>query len=114
MPVWGFYPLALLVQDDEISQLAFNYDTELFEADTIQRMLHHFGYLLASAVDGPDQRIWDLAMLTEDETRQLLVEWNAAETQGEPKCVHELFEEQVRRTPNAPAIVFEGASLTYG
>ncbi|HEV8491405.1 MAG TPA: amino acid adenylation domain-containing protein, partial [Candidatus Angelobacter sp.] len=108
------YDLALLVADDEIPKLAFNYDSELFEADTIQRMLHHFGYLLASAVDGPDQRIWDLAMLSEDETRQLLVEWNAAETQGESKCVHELFEEQARRTPQAPAIVFEDASLTYG
>src|ERR1041385_6712690 len=108
------YDLALLVQDDEIPKLAFNYDTELFEADTIQRMLHHFGYLLASAVDGPDQRIWDLAMLTEDENRQLLVEWNAKDIQSTQKCVHELFEEQVRRPPNAPAIVFEGASLTYG
>ena len=92
----------------------FNYDTGLFEADTIQQMLHHFGRLLAFAIDGSELRICDLPMLTQDETRQLLVEWNPAEIQLGQKCVHELFEEQVRRTPNAPAIVFEDASLTYG
>ena len=93
------HDLGLLAVDGEISKLAFNYDTGLFEADTIQRMLHHFGLLLAAAVDGPEQRIWDLEILTQSETRQLLVEWNPAETQRELKCVHELFEEQVRRTP---------------
>ncbi|HEX3586561.1 MAG TPA: condensation domain-containing protein, partial [Candidatus Angelobacter sp.] len=108
------YDLGLLAVDGEIPKLAFNYDTGLFEADTIQRMLHHFGRLLAAAIDGPEQRIWDLAMLSQDETWQLLVEWNPAETQGGQKCVHELFEEQVRKTPNASAIVFEDASLTYG
>src|SRR5580765_8276951 len=108
------YDLGLLAVDNEIPVLAFNYDTGLFEADTIQQMLHHFGRLLASAIGGPELRICDLPMLTQDETRQLLVEWNPTEIQLGQKCVHELFEEQVRKTPNAPAIVFEDASLTYG
>ena len=108
------YDLSLLAVDNEIPMLLFNYDTGLFEADTIQQMLHHFGRLLAFAIAGPELRICDLPMLTQDETQQLLVEWNPAEIQLGQKCVHELFEEQVRRTPNAPAIVFEDASLTYG
>ncbi|HET8891689.1 MAG TPA: amino acid adenylation domain-containing protein [Candidatus Angelobacter sp.] len=108
------YDLALLVVDGEVPTLAFNYDTDLFAADTIQQMLHHFGFLLAAAIAGPELPIWDLPMLGQDETRQLLVEWNPAETQFGQKCVHEFFEEQVRRTPNAPAIVFEDAFLTYG
>ena len=108
------YDLALLVVDREIPMLAFNYDTGLFEADTIQRMLHHFALLMAAAIDEPDLRICDLPMLTHDEIRQLLVEWNPTQVQFGRKCVHELFEEQVRRTPNAPAILFEDASLTYG
>ena len=107
------YDLSLLAIDSEIPKLMFNYDTDLFEADTIQQMLQHFGLLLASGIAEPELRIWDLPMLSQDETRQLLVEWNPAETQSEPKCVHELFEEQVRRTPSAPAIMFEDAYLTY-
>jgi amino acid adenylation domain-containing protein len=108
------YDLSLLAIDGEIPKLMFNYDTELFEADTILRMLQHFGLLLASGITEPELRVWDLPMLTQDEIRQLLVEWNPAEIQFGQKCVHELFEEQARRTPNAPAIVFEDASLTYG
>src|SRR6476646_5600385 len=108
------YDLALLVMDSEIPMLAFNYDTGLFEAETIQQMLHHFGFLLATAICGPELPICDLPMLSHDETRQLLVEWNPAETHRAQKCVHELFEEQVRITPNPPAVVFKDASLTYG
>jgi amino acid adenylation domain-containing protein len=108
------YDLTLLAGDGDIPTLALNYDTGLFEADTIQRMLRHYGLLLAAAIAEPELRIWDLAMLTQDETRQLLVDWNRAEIQCEEKCMHELFEQQVRRTPQAPAIGFENASLSYG
>ncbi|HEY2914372.1 MAG TPA: condensation domain-containing protein, partial [Candidatus Angelobacter sp.] len=107
------YDLALLAVDDEIPKLAFNYDTELFEAETIQRMLHHFGRLLATAIDQPELGIWDLAMLRQDETRQLLVEWNPPEVQGGQKCVHELFEECVAKRPNAVAVEHVGEELTY-
>jgi amino acid adenylation domain-containing protein len=108
------YDLALLVVDGETPVLAFNYDTGLFQAETIQQTLRHFGRLLATAIAEPELRICDLPMLTQDETRQLLVEWNPAEIQSGQKCVHELFQEQARKTPNAPAIVFEDDSLTYG
>ena len=107
------YDLALLAVDDEIPKLALNYDIGLFEADTIQRMLYHFGRLLAAAIDRPEQRIWDLAMLSQDETRQLLVEWNPTEIECEPKCVHELLEECVARRPNAVAVEYQGQELTY-
>jgi non-ribosomal peptide synthetase component F len=107
------YDLGLLALDDEVPKLAFNYDTDLFEADTVQRMLRHFGLLLAAAIDGPEQRIWDLAMLTQDETRQLLVEWNPAEGESRHKCVHELFEECAARMANSVAVEHEGQKLTY-
>ncbi len=108
------YDMALLAVDNEVPMLVFNYDIGLFEADTIRRMLHHFGCLLAAALADPEIGIRDLPMLTPDETRQLLVEWNPTEIQSGQKCVHELFEEQVRRTPDVPAITFEDSSLTYG
>ena len=105
--------LALFAIDAESPSLAINYDTGLFDADTILRMFHHFGYLLASATDEPGLRISDLSMLSPDETHQLLVEWNPAGIEDQQKCVHELFEEQVRKTPKAPAIVFENSSFNY-
>ncbi|HET9365492.1 MAG TPA: condensation domain-containing protein, partial [Candidatus Angelobacter sp.] len=108
------HDLSLFAIDSEIPRLMFNYDTGLFEADTIQRMLQRFGLLLAAGITEPELGIWDLPILTEEETRQLLVEWNPAKTQCERKCVHELFEEQVRRTLQTTAIVFDDASLTYG
>lgn len=107
------YDLTPLVIDGEIPRIYLNYDTGLFEAATIRRMFSHFGFLLASAITGPELRVWDLAMLSQEETQQLLVEWNPAEIQYGQKCVHELFEEQVRRAPKAPAIVFKDAFLTY-
>jgi amino acid adenylation domain-containing protein len=106
--------LTLMAIDGEIFKLALNYDTGLFEADTIHRMLYHFGFLLDSAIATPELRIWDLAMLSPEETRQLLVEWNRTETAYCHTCIHELFEEQARKAPKAPAIVFHGAFLSYG
>ena len=85
----------------------------LFEADTIQRMLHHFGLLLAAAIDQPELGIWDLAMLSQDETRQLLVEWNPTEIECGQKCVHELFEECAAKSPNTVAAEHAGQELTY-
>ena len=53
-------------------------------------------------------------VLTEAERHQILVEWNQTERDyPRDKCVHQLFEEQVERTPEAVAVVFEGQSLTY-
>ena len=61
-----------------------------------------------------DQQLSDLPLLTEAERHQLLVEWNDTTVEyPRDKCVHQLFEEQVERTPGAVAVVFEGQELTY-
>ena len=93
---------------------SFVYNTDLFEATTIARMLENFQTLLEGIVADPEQRIWDLPLLTETERRQLLAEWNAtrAEHPGD-LCVHQLFEMQAERTPDAVAVVFETEQLTY-
>jgi len=90
------------------------YNTDLFEAGTIERMAKHFRTLLEGIVTDPGQRLWEPPLLTEAERHQLLVEWNDTEA-GYPrdKCIHQLFEEQVNRTPDAAAVVFEGEKLTY-
>ena len=62
----------------------------------------------------PDRRISVLPILTESERHQLLVEWNdTAADYPRDKCIHELFEEQVEKTPDAIAVAFERQQLTY-
>jgi amino acid adenylation domain-containing protein len=92
----------------------FEYSTDLFDAATIARMAGHFQSLLEGILAGPEQRLATLPLLTKDECRQLLVEWNdTAANYPQDKCIHELFEDQVAQTPNAVAVVCEGEQLTY-
>jgi amino acid adenylation domain-containing protein len=82
------------------------YNTDLFDATTIRRLLAHFEHLLEGIVADPDQRISALPLTTESETRELLVEWNAT-TARYPRalaCVQELFEQQAEATPDAVAV----------
>lgn len=91
-----------------------DYRTDLFEAVTIERMLGRFQMLVQGITADPEQRISQLPLLMNDEKRRLLVEWNDT-TRDCPRdrCVHELFEGQVERTPEALAIIFEDQQLTY-
>ena len=90
------------------------YCTDLFDAGTVRRMLGHYQVLLEGIVANPDARIAELPLLTEAERHQLLVEWNQTEVDyPRDKCVHQLFEAQVERTPDAIALIFEAQQLTY-
>ncbi|KYC42747.1 hypothetical protein WA1_15530, partial [Scytonema hofmannii PCC 7110] len=92
----------------------WNYNTDLFESSTIERMTGHYVTLLESIVANPTQRIDQLPLLTASEQQQLLVEWNDTQVDYSlDKCIHQLFEEQVERTPNAVAVVYENQQLTY-
>uniref|UniRef100_A0A3S7V076 L-cysteine--[L-cysteinyl-carrier protein] ligase n=1 Tax=Phaselicystis flava TaxID=525924 RepID=A0A3S7V076_9BACT len=90
------------------------YSAELFDAPTIERMAAHFLNLLRAIVADPDQPITDLPLLSADERRRLLVEWNdTALPCPDDRCFHELFEAQVERAPDAVAAVFEDRQLSY-
>ncbi|NCQ97914.1 MAG: amino acid adenylation domain-containing protein [Microcystis aeruginosa L211-101] len=107
--------LSLMVREAQgVLEPCWQYNTDLFDTATIERMAKHFVRLLNSIVLNPQQPISQLPMLTEFEQQQLLFEWN--NTQADyplDKCIHQLFEEQVERTPHAVAVVFEGQQLTY-
>jgi amino acid adenylation domain-containing protein len=93
---------------------ALIYDAELFDPRVAERMLGHLTTLLADALAHPDAPLGKLAFLTEPERRTVLTEWNATALDfPRERCMHELFEERVRRCPDAPAVVFDGRSLTY-
>ncbi|HEX2568813.1 MAG TPA: non-ribosomal peptide synthase/polyketide synthase, partial [Polyangia bacterium] len=90
------------------------YNTDLFWAATIERMAGHFQTLLAGIVARPEQRLSELPLLTPTEEATLLVAWNQTEAESPAACIHTLFEEQARRTPEAVAVLFGDGSLTYG
>ncbi|NET25242.1 non-ribosomal peptide synthetase, partial [Okeania sp. SIO1I7] len=90
------------------------YNQDLFEAETISRILSHYENLLSAAVETPDRPISKLPLMTQPELDQILVEWNNTTTDyPTEKCIHQLFEEQVQRKPDAIAVVFEQQKLTY-
>ncbi|MBE8991384.1 amino acid adenylation domain-containing protein, partial [Nostoc sp. LEGE 12450] len=92
----------------------WEYNTDLFDSNTIKRITGHFVTLLEAIVANPQERISQLPMLTASEQQQLLVEWNDTNVDyPQDKCIHQLFEEQVERTPDAVAVVFENQQLTY-
>lgn len=92
----------------------WEYNTDLFDASTITRMTGHFQTLLEAVVANPQQTVSSLPLLTEQERHQLLWEWNnTTKEYPSDKCIHQLFEEQVARSPDAIAVVFEDQQLTY-
>ena len=92
----------------------WEYSTELFEAATIERLGAHFQTLLEGIVADPKRRLSELPLLPEAEWRQVVVEWNATEAEyPKERCIHQLFEAQVERTPEAVAVAFEDEWLSY-
>jgi amino acid adenylation domain-containing protein len=93
----------------------FDYCTDLFETQTIQRLCGHYLTLLEAIVREPERRISSLPLLTETESRQVLEVWNqTAEAYPAPRCINELVDEQARIRPEALAAESHGRQLTYG
>ena len=104
------YPLTVIAAPAQEMLIRFIYDKR-FEFGAIARMMGHLQTLLAGMVANPDTQISQLPLLTEAE-HQLLSEWNATETEYPERCIHQLFEEQVQKTPDAIAVVWN-QPLTY-
>lgn len=92
----------------------FEYSTDLFDRETIVRMIGHLQTLLENIVENPERRLSDLHLLTAVERQQLLSDWNGtATTYPSDKCIQNLFGEQVARTPDAVAVIDDKRELTY-
>ena len=94
---------------------ALEYATALYERSTIERYRGYFLRLVEAMAADDTQAVDHLRLLTETERHQVLYEWNATEREyPRDKCVHELFEEQVRRSPEATAVAWQEKELSYG
>ncbi|MCC6418844.1 MAG: amino acid adenylation domain-containing protein [Gemmataceae bacterium] len=108
------YPLALCVYAGAGLLLKALFHRPRFDDGTIDRMFGHLQTLLEGMIAHPDERVAALPILTAVEHRQIVHEWNAtAADYPRDRCIHQLFEAQARRTPDAVAVVHEGRETTY-
>nr|WP_245592364.1 non-ribosomal peptide synthetase [Ectobacillus panaciterrae] len=120
MPYETPYPLAkfdlsLYAQEiDEQLQFTFQYSTGLFTKETMEQMASHYQRILQSIIAQPEKSLAGIEMLTEIERQQILFDFNKTEAVAPTdRTIHQLFEEQVRKTPNKIAVVHREVSLTY-
>jgi amino acid adenylation domain-containing protein len=109
------FDLTLYLEDSQQGLIGFwEYNSELFHADTVNRMVGHWQTLLQGIVANPQQHLSELALLTASESYQLLKQWNNTQVDySQNQCIQQLFEAQVEKTPDAVAVVFENQQLTY-
>jgi non-ribosomal peptide synthetase component F len=108
------FNLTMVVEfDAHDSHCVLHYSPDLFEAETVDRMLEHYQIILEAVAENPGGRVSLLPILTEAEWRRVLVEWNNTWAVYPRTCVHRLLEEQVLRSPEAIALVYEDRQLTY-
>jgi amino acid adenylation domain-containing protein len=109
------FDLTLTVKEAKDGLLAvWEYSTELFAQETVQRVADHFTRLLEYAVNHPDARLSELPLLSEKERQTLLIDWNAT-TSDYPRQsrIHEVFEEQVVEYGQRAALTAAGKAMTY-
>lgn len=111
----GQFDLSLeLSESEDALGGVLKYRTDLFDADSVHRMVGHLTTLLEGVVDSQEQRISDLPLLTPEERRQVLETWNDTATRpARAVCIHELFAAQVQRTPDAVALISGNERWTY-
>jgi amino acid adenylation domain-containing protein len=109
------FDLSLYMTETESGLVgSFEYNTDLFAQSSIQRMAGHLQTLFEGIIANSQQRLSDLPLLTKFEQHQLLREWNDTEVEyTQQQCIHELFEAQVEKTPDAIAVIFETEQLNY-
>nr|ASV46751.1 non-ribosomal peptide synthetase [uncultured bacterium] len=90
----------------------WEYNTDVFDAETIHRLAERWESVLVQAVAEPEVRIGDLELLTEADRRDLAA-WNDTATELPDTTIHELVAQQAARTPDAPAVTLAGATLSY-
>ncbi|TAN35324.1 MAG: amino acid adenylation domain-containing protein, partial [Verrucomicrobia bacterium] len=110
---YSHYPLTIVVEPGETLVFKISYDQHRIRSESIDSLWGHLNTLLIAIADNPKQAIACVSMLTEQETQQLQA-WNdTATAYQQDKTLVDLFEQQVEKTPDNIAVVFEDQSLSY-
>ncbi|HWO66711.1 MAG TPA: amino acid adenylation domain-containing protein, partial [Umezawaea sp.] len=107
------FPLALSAGFGDRLRLELDYDPRLFDAETVERVAAHLVVLLESMATDPHRPLADLPLMTDDERRQVVVEWNDTAGEVPDATIVDLFEDHTRTTPEATALVVGERSLTF-
>ena len=108
------YPLSVIAAPGAELSLRLMYDPRRMEASSVRGLLGRFEVVLANIASHPEQPVGDLPLLAEEERRRIVVDWNqTAAAFPREACIHQIFEEQVARTPDAEAVRFGETALTY-
>ncbi len=102
-----------LTEADGMLQGELEYSTDLFDAETMARLARHYRELLAGAVADPVRPLSELPVLEAAERHRIIAEWNDTARAYPSKTAHVLFEDQARRTPDAPAVILDDRRLSY-
>jgi amino acid adenylation domain-containing protein/non-ribosomal peptide synthase protein (TIGR01720 family) len=109
------FDLSLAIEETADGMLGvLEYNTDLFDAATITRMIRQFETLLEHVLADPDRPVLDAPLIADDERTQMLALNAATASYPQQRCLHELFEAQAARSPQAIAVVYEQERLSYG
>src|ERR1051326_945301 len=107
------YPLTVtVIPRGELSFMA-TYERQSFEPGSVERMLGQLRTVLENMASAPEQKVREVSSLTQVEFHRAVTEWNQTQAAFSSKTVHELFEEQAAKTPQAVAVICQGVQLTY-
>jgi non-ribosomal peptide synthetase component F len=107
------FDLTLEILKFEGLRCKFEFDADLFDRTTIERMAGHFEILLEGILADPDQEVWKLPLLTEPELQQLSVLNSTQSEYPKDSSIHAYFEQRAELMPNAIALVCEGEEIRY-
>jgi len=101
-------------QREGLFHIDYDYQTELFSAQEIERLHGHMMNLITDIIKHPEKKPQEVKLLSDAEYRRVVLEFNdTAVAYPSDKCIHQLFEEQAEKTPDAIAVVFEGREYAY-
>ena len=104
----------MVVNKNQGLELALLYNATIFDDSTVSRMLGQLETLLGELIKKPEARLGQLSLLTSEERRQILLEWNRTKVPVPHSAgIHALIEAQVERTPDAIAVICGDESLSY-
>lgn len=109
------FDIVLTLREEETGiRGTFDYNTDLFKEETIERLTKNFYQLLNSIADNPNQPVSKINILSDEEKKKLLIDWNkTALDYPQGHTFHKLFEKQVQQTPYNVALIFNDKNLTY-
>jgi amino acid adenylation domain-containing protein len=104
----------LAMEDQEGLELTIEYCTALFKQETMERIGRHFVRVLQEIADQPDAQLAQIDMLSLEEKKQIVVDFNQTKADYPQNCtIQELFEQQAEKTPDHVAVVWDNERMTY-